>query len=90
MVRSPEKAADLTARGVGVCQADYSQPETLESAFAAGDKVLLISGSEIGQQPPQHWAVVESRPRGRPASLCSATPAARAGAPRSPGRTISA
>ena len=47
-VRTPEKAADLAALGVQVRQADYAQPETLRSAFAGADKVLLISSSEIG------------------------------------------
>ena len=60
VVRSPEKAADLAARGVEVRTADYSQPETLDGAFAAGDKVLLISGSEVGQRVEQHQAVVDA------------------------------
>ena len=57
-VRSPEKAADWAARGVDVRLADYSRPETLADAFRTGDKVLLISGSEVGQRAPQHLAVV--------------------------------
>ena len=57
-VRSPEKAADWAARGVDVRLADYGRPETLADAFRAGDKVLLISGSEVGQRAPQHLAVV--------------------------------
>ena len=60
VVRSPEKAADLAALGVEVRTADYSQPETLDGAFAAGDKVLLISGSEVGQRVEQHQAVVDA------------------------------
>ncbi|TDT98529.1 NAD(P)H dehydrogenase (quinone) [Streptomyces sp. 846.5] len=60
LVRSPEKAADLAARGVEVRTADYSRPETLDGAFAAGDKVLLISGSEVGQRIEQHQAVVDA------------------------------
>ncbi|GHH66599.1 NAD(P)-dependent oxidoreductase [Kitasatospora indigofera] len=57
-VRSPEKAADWAARGVDVRVADYGRPETLAAAFHAGDKVLLISGSEVGRRVPQHLAVV--------------------------------
>ncbi|KGS11657.1 quinone oxidoreductase, partial [Pseudomonas coronafaciens] len=49
-VRSPDKAADLSALGVQVRHADYSQPATLDSAFAGAEKVLLISSSEIGQR----------------------------------------
>jgi NAD(P)H dehydrogenase (quinone) len=56
-VRSPEKAADL---GVAVREADYDRPETLASAFAGADKLLLISGSEVGKRVPQHTAAVEA------------------------------
>ncbi|WP_316526660.1 SDR family oxidoreductase [Kitasatospora brasiliensis] len=59
-VRSAEKAADLAARGVTVHVVDYDKPETLAGAFAAGDRVLLISGSEVGRRIPQHRAVVEA------------------------------
>ncbi len=57
-VRTPEKAADLAARGVQVREADYDRPETLKSALAGADKVLLISGSEPGRRVAQHQAVV--------------------------------
>ncbi|GAA3004749.1 SDR family oxidoreductase [Kitasatospora sp. NPDC006786] len=59
-VRSAEKAADLAARGVTVRVVDYDKPETLAGAFAGGDRVLLISGSEVGRRIPQHRAVVEA------------------------------
>ncbi|RMV70141.1 hypothetical protein ALP05_04205 [Pseudomonas caricapapayae] len=62
-VRSPAKAADLSARGIQVRQADYSQPSTLDSAFAGADKVLLISSSEIGHRLPQHQAVIDAAKR---------------------------
>ncbi|MGA5703979.1 SDR family oxidoreductase [Peterkaempfera bronchialis] len=62
-VRAPEKAADLAARGVEVRRADYSEPETLDAAFAGAGKVLLISGSEVGQRVAQHRAVVEAARR---------------------------
>ncbi|MGW6060852.1 SDR family oxidoreductase [Streptomyces sp. NPDC055189] len=60
VVRNKEKAADLAARGVELRIADYSAPETLAGAFAAGDRVLLISGSEVGQRVPQHAAVIDA------------------------------
>ncbi|MFD8753152.1 SDR family oxidoreductase [Kitasatospora sp. NPDC059577] len=59
-VRSAEKAADLAARGVDVRVVDYDKPQTLAGAFAAGDRVLLISGSEVGRRIPQHRAVVDA------------------------------
>ncbi|XXF78019.1 SDR family oxidoreductase [Myxococcaceae bacterium GXIMD 01537] len=60
LVRSPEKAADLAARGVQVRRADYSQPETLGAALAGVQKLLLVSSSEVGQRAAQHQAVVEA------------------------------
>lgn len=60
VVRDKEKAADIAARGVELRVADYSAPETLTDAFRAGDKVLLISGSEVGQRVAQHQAVIDA------------------------------
>ncbi|MBI5545472.1 MAG: SDR family oxidoreductase [Deltaproteobacteria bacterium] len=59
-VRSPEKAADLAARGVQVRLADYEKPETLASALAGAQKVLLISSSEVGRRVSQHRAVISA------------------------------
>ncbi|MEV7927355.1 SDR family oxidoreductase [Kitasatospora sp. NPDC088779] len=59
-VRSAGKAADLAARGVAVRVVDYDDPASLAGAFAAGDRVLLISGSEVGRRIPQHRAVVDA------------------------------
>jgi NAD(P)H dehydrogenase (quinone) len=42
-VRNPEKAAGLQTRGVEVRQGDFDQPETLDSAFAGIDRLLIIS-----------------------------------------------
>ena len=42
-VRNPEKAKGLRARGVEVRQGDFDRPETLDSAFAGIDRLLLIS-----------------------------------------------
>lgn len=58
--RTPEKIADLAALGVQVRAADYSQPETLASAFAGTEKLLLISGSEVGQRVPQHTNAINA------------------------------
>ncbi|NGO42768.1 SDR family oxidoreductase [Streptomyces ureilyticus] len=61
VARSEEKAADYAARGVKIAIADYSAPETFDNVFSAGDKVLLISGSEIGNdRVGQHKAVLEA------------------------------
>ncbi|MCS0639367.1 SDR family oxidoreductase [Streptomyces sp. LP05-1] len=60
VVRDKEKAAGLAARGVELRIADYSRPETLAGAFRSGDRVLLISGSEVGSRVAQHTAVIEA------------------------------
>ncbi|MFF8443164.1 NAD(P)H-binding protein [Streptomyces californicus] len=60
VVRDKEKAADLAARGVELRIADYSRPETLAGAFRSGDRVLLISGSEVGRRVAQHAAVIDA------------------------------
>lgn len=62
-VRSPDKAADLAAKGVQVRQADYAQPATLEGAFAGAKRILLISSSEVGQRFAQHQAVIDAAKR---------------------------
>ncbi|WP_127464879.1 SDR family oxidoreductase [Streptomyces sp. B27] len=60
VVRDEEKAAPLAARGVELRIADYDRPETLAGAFRTGDRVLLISGSEVGKRVAQHTAVIEA------------------------------
>lgn len=60
VVRNKAKAVGLSALGVQVREADYASPEALEKAFAGVDRVLLISGSEVGQRLPQHQNVVNA------------------------------
>ncbi|MFJ9345593.1 NAD(P)H-binding protein [Streptomyces sp. NPDC101237] len=61
VVRDEAKAADLAARGVTVAVADYNSPETFDGLFAAGDKVLLISGNEFDKgRPQQHKVVIDA------------------------------
>jgi len=60
VVRDKEKAAGLAARGVELRIADYDRPETLKDAFHAGDRVLLISGNQVGSRVAQHTAVIDA------------------------------
>ncbi|MFH8223859.1 SDR family oxidoreductase [Streptomyces sp. NPDC018057] len=61
VVRTPEKAADLAERGVRVAVADYNAPETFDGLFAAGDKVLLVSGNEFDKgRVQQHRVVIDA------------------------------
>jgi NAD(P)H dehydrogenase (quinone) len=59
-VRNPDKARTFAERGIAVRHADYSKPDTLRSVFAAKDRVLLISGSEVGRRVSQHQAVIDA------------------------------
>lgn len=56
--RNKDKAADLTALGITVREADYEKPETLTALFEGVSKVLLISSSEVGKRFTQHKAVI--------------------------------
>ncbi|TBV09567.1 SDR family oxidoreductase [Stutzerimonas kirkiae] len=57
LVRNPGKAQGL---GVNARQADYSRPETLETALQGIATLLLISSSEVGQRIAQHGNVIEA------------------------------
>ena len=57
LVRSPEKAADL---GVGSRAFDYKKSETLANALEGIDRLLLISGNEVGQRKAQHENVINA------------------------------
>jgi NAD(P)H dehydrogenase (quinone) len=59
-VRTPERAAGLAARGVQVREADYDRPETRPPPLAGPDRLLLVSGPDMGRRLPQHQAVVDA------------------------------
>lgn len=62
-VRSPEKAADLAARGIQVRRGDYDDPASLDSAFKGATRVLLISSSEVGKRITQHQNAIDAAKR---------------------------
>lgn len=59
-VRNPEKAAELKELGMGIRKADYVEPDTLASAFAGAEKVLLISSNDLSQRMVHHRAAVDA------------------------------
>ncbi|MFG3100194.1 SDR family oxidoreductase [Streptomyces sp. NPDC048182] len=61
VVRDGAKAEDLAARGVRIAVADYNTPETFDGLFAAGDRVLLISGNQVTEDRVQQHKVVIDR-----------------------------
>jgi NAD(P)H dehydrogenase (quinone) len=58
--RDPGKLDDLGTLGVTVRRGDYDDPTSLRAAFAGVDRLLFVSGSEVGQRIPQHQAVVDA------------------------------
>lgn len=63
LARNPQKASALAARGVQVREADYDRPDTLDSALAGVEQLLLISSSEVGKRTQQHRAVIDAAKR---------------------------
>ncbi|WP_445491218.1 SDR family oxidoreductase [Niallia sp. 03133] len=63
-VRNSEKAEGLRARGVDVRQGDFDRPETLDTAFAGVDRLLIISADGDNEtRIRQHANAVEAAER---------------------------
>lgn len=60
IARNPEKAAGLKAKGVQVRIAAYDDPAALDKALAGVDRLLLVSGSEVGQRASQHQNIIQA------------------------------
>ncbi|MBV9796348.1 MAG: SDR family oxidoreductase [Actinobacteria bacterium] len=58
--RDQAKLDDLGRLGVTTRRADYNDPASLRAALAGADRLLFVSGSEVGQRVPQHQAVVDA------------------------------
>ena len=58
--RRTEALAGLADRGVVVRRADFDDAGSLRKAFAGAEKLLLVSGSEVGQRARQHGNVIEA------------------------------
>lgn len=58
--RDDERLAGLAALGVTTRKVDYADTAALAEAFDGADRVLLISGSEVGQRLPQHQNVIDA------------------------------
>ena len=62
-VRDKSKAGDLAERGVHVRVGTYEDPASLDTALLGIDRVLLVSGSEVGQRVAQHQNVIDAAVR---------------------------
>jgi NAD(P)H dehydrogenase (quinone) len=57
--RTPQSLADLADRGADVRYADFDRPESLRSAFAGVDRLLVISASNAtGKRHDEHSAAI--------------------------------
>ena len=61
--RSPQKLAALAAKGVETRVADYNAAHTLVAALEGVDRLLLISGSDVGHRIPQHENIINAARR---------------------------
>jgi NAD(P)H dehydrogenase (quinone) len=63
-VRNPEKAEALKARGVDVRHGDFDRPETLDTAFAGVERLLIVSvDGDSDTRIRQHKAAVDAAVR---------------------------
>lgn len=61
--RDLDRVRDLADRGVQTRKADYTDPASLDAAFAGVDRALLVSSSEVGRRAAQHRNVVDAARR---------------------------
>ena len=60
IVRDAAKAKPIAGKGVDVRVAPYDDPAALTTALQGVDRLLLISGSEVGKRVPQHTNVANA------------------------------
>lgn len=58
--RNPAQLADMAEVGCEVRHGDFDDPASLVEAFRGGDRLLLISGTRVGQRLPQHGAAIDA------------------------------
>jgi NAD(P)H dehydrogenase (quinone) len=64
--RTPDKLSAFAGRGASVRFGDFDKPESLDTAFAGGEKLLLISTDAIGpRRLTQHLAAIDAAKRMR-------------------------
>ena len=56
--RTPAALEAFAARGVAVRYADFAAPETLRAAFEGGERLLLISATDLKRRRAQHFDAI--------------------------------
>jgi len=57
--RTPAALDAFAARGVAVRHADFAAPHTLRAAFAGGERLLLVSATDLERRIAQHRAAID-------------------------------
>ncbi|GAB3812209.1 SDR family oxidoreductase [Tessaracoccus terricola] len=60
VVRNEAKAAPLAEKGIDVRVADYADEAALTKALHGVDRLVLVSGSEVGQRLAQHTNIINA------------------------------
>ncbi|NLB47650.1 MAG: SDR family oxidoreductase [Microbacteriaceae bacterium] len=58
VVRNEAKAANLAERGITIAVASYEDQAALANALEGVDRLVLVSGSEVGQRLAQHTNII--------------------------------
>lgn len=58
--RKPEKLEKWAKLGAKTCYGDFREPETIEKAAIDADKMMLISGYEVGHRIKQHSDAIDA------------------------------
>lgn len=60
VVRSAEKAQPLSDQGIALGVASYEDEAALTAALSGVDRLVLVSGSEVGQRVAQHTNIINA------------------------------
>jgi len=60
VTRTPDALVDLVARGVTVRSGDFAEPASLRSAFAGGQRLLLVSATDLERRVEQHRGAIDA------------------------------
>ena len=58
--RTPETLASFAARGAAVRYANFAEPLSLRTAFAGGERLLLVSATDLQNRVAQHQAAIDA------------------------------
>src|SRR5215207_6303175 len=60
LVRDPQKAAELKAKGINVIKGDYNEYASQVTAFKGIDRLYFVSSSDVMNRFAQHQNVVKA------------------------------